>query len=228
MKKERTDTQLPLVGLEEKSEVLASQRQSVEQAEPTASLVVGRSRTKSERKLCKDGVYRMIPRARTKDESTAVFWTKVQRGGEDECWPCLGMSKENGNGMIYGVFWDEGKIVPAHRFSYEIHNGTLQDHPKQLACHSCDNPICVNPKHLFAGTYKDNNHDSLVKGRKASAKLSPSQVVDILSRVRGGHSRKDVAALFNVTRTNIDYICKGTTWNHLHVAHADGTKVGAV
>jgi len=73
----------------------------------------------------------------------------------------------------YGLFWDKnnGKMVLAHRFSYELFVGEI---PKGLLVrHDCDNPKCVNPKHLRLGTYADNAKDRKKRGRTVRGKPSP-------------------------------------------------------
>ncbi len=68
------------------------------------------------------------------------------------------------NNIGYGMFrWTSNKMRTAHRVSYELFNGPI---PIGLAvCHSCDNPKCVNPAHLWAGTLKQNAEDMVAKGR---------------------------------------------------------------
>lgn len=86
------------------------------------------------------------------------FLEKVDRRGEDDCWLWLAGTSAGG----YGLFFNKGRIM-AHRFSYQLHRGTI---PQGLrVCHSCDNPPCVNPKHLWLGTPKDNTQDMMNKGR---------------------------------------------------------------
>lgn len=86
------------------------------------------------------------------------FNALVDQSGEDDCWIWKGY-RTNG----YGRFQVHDKIYLASRIGWELANGPI---PKGLlVCHHCDNPPCVNPKHLFLGTYKDNIHDMLRKGR---------------------------------------------------------------
>lgn len=88
------------------------------------------------------------------------FVAKVDRRGPDECWPWL--SGCDGNG--YGSLSIGGKHTRATHISL-ILDGRSRPSKQHFACHRCDNPICVNPGHLWWGTQSENMRDAYAKGR---------------------------------------------------------------
>lgn len=79
---------------------------------------------------------------------------------KDACWEWLGLKACHGYGTMVGI---DNILMRAHRISFLIYNGSIPDGMNVL--HSCDNPPCTNPKHLFLGTQKDNIMDMIQKGR---------------------------------------------------------------
>ncbi len=114
------------------------------------------------------------------------FWEKVNKDGPiplhrpelGPCWEWIANAQSRG----YGLFWNEGRNVFAHRFAWESENGPM---PLWLhGCHHCDNKRCVRPSHIFAGTQSENIQDCSDKGRLVilrgvdhpGARLTPEQV----------------------------------------------------
>ena len=87
------------------------------------------------------------------------FWAKVKKG--DGCWE---WQAQNVNG--YGRIRINGKLVLSHRVVWEMNNGKIPNGIDIL--HSCDNPSCVNPKHLWAGTHQENMKDRDNKNRNGN------------------------------------------------------------
>lgn len=84
--------------------------------------------------------------------------SKVDCYHSSGCWEWIASRIRNG----YGQFRLNGKMVLAHMVSYELFVGSIPD--RMFVCHSCDNPGCVNPDHLWIGTSKDNHQDAKQKG----------------------------------------------------------------
>ena len=120
----------------------------------------------------------------------------------------------------YGVFYTNGRVYKAHRVAFYLSKG---DPTGLCVCHSCDNPSCVNPDHLFLGTVVDNNKDRHSKGRSKNkptpgeshnmAKLSNEDVLYI--RASLDCLQKDLAAHYGVAIPTISNIQSNKTWKHL-------------
>lgn len=92
------------------------------------------------------------------------FWEKVDRRDKEECWEWTGGTDSHGYGTLQIGTHDKPFPGKAHRISYELHYGSIPD--GMLVCHKCDNPPCVNPNHLFVGSYSDNIEDCYAKNRR--------------------------------------------------------------
>lgn len=105
----------------------------------------------------------------------------------------------------YGYFSHQGKVKKAHRVSYEIHKGEIPEDMHVL--HSCNNPSCVNPKHLFLGTNKENYQDKLMKNRqyRPPKKFTEEELVYIRKYPRYWGSLSDLAREFNCATSTMYY-----------------------
>lgn len=125
------------------------------------------------------------------------------------CW----ISTDNISGKGYArvsIYFDNVKHrIRSHRFSYILSKGYIPE--DSMILHSCDNPLCWNPDHLFLGDAKANQQDRISKGRlhDMAAKLTASQVIEIRARFVKGETRKDLAAYFGVHYTTIRDIING-------------------
>lgn len=108
------------------------------------------------------------------------FWSKVNVRGPDECWEWVGTKLPTG----YGQLRVDGQSLRAHRMiaAAKLGRRLLAGH-EECACHHCDNPPCVNPKHIFVGSATDNMHDMLRKGRNGiGAKTRLGRIIAAVGR----------------------------------------------
>lgn len=152
------------------------------------------------------------------------FWAKVIRADGDACWGWSGSADDDGYGQIRAE-GRRGKLLKAHRVSWEIHYAAIPDGLNVL--HRCDNPPCSNPAHLFLGTLAENSQDAARKGRLVyqqhpercrrgerahAAKLTALQVVEIRRLRAEGWTQTRLARHVGVTQAAIWFLLKGRTW----------------
>lgn len=147
------------------------------------------------------------------------FWQRVDRRGDDECWPWAGFIHPTG----YGTLSNWPSEQRAHRISWIIHHGPLVSRADGGAyvCHTCDNRRCVNPAHLFLGDQKANMADMVAKGRSPNnrgtrnpnAKLSPSDIEMITLMLNFPTiQQKNIAAAFGVQSAAISKLKARVGW----------------
>lgn len=131
------------------------------------------------------------------------------------------------NPQGYGVMGVGGTYYSAHRLSWAWANS--QNIPEGMfICHTCDNPPCVNPEHLWPGTALDNKRDCINKGRsfvphqpgqKGSknpiAKLTEDAVVDIRKLKAQGWSYGQLAKKYGVKNVTVYHVVKRNNWKHV-------------
>ena len=148
-----------------------------------------------------------------------ALWGRVVKQPSG-CWEWTG-SRAKGR---YGGLTFRGARYDTHRVAFEITHGSANG---LFVCHSCDNPICCNPEHLFAGTPLDNTRDMDMKGRRKSrsnprkgmahpcAKLTDEAVIEIRAAYRPGWRVGEMERKFGVTRHVLYGIARGERWKHI-------------
>ena len=129
------------------------------------------------------------------------------------CWLWISNQRKG-----YGEMYINTKRIPAHRVSWTIHYGEIPD--GLLCLHTCDNPSCVNPVHLFLGTNSDNMKDKASKGRGYSPtgikhhmnKLTEDDVLAIRDDAR---KQWEIAEDYGIAQSGISKIKSRETWSHL-------------
>jgi len=163
----------------------------------------------------------------------ARFKRKVLQLAASECWTWQGTKDPDGYGSVSLIINGKECHIRAHRIAYYLAHGI--DPLDLIVCHSCDNPPCVNPDHLWLGTSKDNTQDAVRKGRNMRgdshyfrtrpecvpkgethyrAKLRAEQVLEI--RATATHfSRNEIAKRYGVSKRMIQFIVQRKSWKHI-------------
>lgn len=139
------------------------------------------------------------------------FWSKVDKRSPDECWVWKASTAHG-----YGQLKVGERMILTHRFSWELHNGPITD--GLFVCHNCpsgDNPLCVNPAHLFLGTSAENSADMVEKCRQKESRFTPEQVTEIRQCVADGMSQNGLAKALGIPRSTIHAIVKRKIWKHI-------------
>lgn len=154
------------------------------------------------------------------DRMIERFWKHVDKRGPDDCWEWTGARLPKGYGqfqlgLLYGT-------IRTHVFCFRLLKGPTNG---LCVCHSCDNPPCCNPAHLWLGTNSDNQRDRARKGRYAkvrpevagekngNTRLSNVQVREIKADLQKGFSARGLGRKYGVSRTTISNIRKNFTWS---------------
>lgn len=145
------------------------------------------------------------------------FHEKWDLDEEGKCWVWNASKAGKGYGQI--KIPKTRKQVYAHRLSYMIYKGEITEGLD--VCHTCDNPSCVRPSHLFLGTRKDNlqdmkSKDRHLKGSKNNQSILTDEKVRQIHKMHlSGLSQMKIAKSFGVSQGTIWKILKGLRWEHI-------------
>jgi hypothetical protein len=140
------------------------------------------------------------------------FWQRVEQ--TNGCWKFATAGDKDGYPQVVGSkHCKQLGLTRAHQVSYFLHHGAIPE--DKIICHTCDNPWCVNPEHLFLGTWNDNVQDMIIKGRyihptevRPMGKLSLEDKEEIKTR-KGFQTSFQVAKEFNISFSRVCQIWRG-------------------
>lgn len=150
----------------------------------------------------------------------AEFWNAVELPdfiGTDECWIWQRGKDRDGYGHIRWPI----KTTQCHRIAYELTIGKIPE--GMQVCHSCDNPACVNPSHLWLGSHAQNMKDMQQKGRRIGKTrgeengrsiISTEQAIELRS-LHNKLSRNELSLRYKISLGAVDHILYNGTWKHL-------------
>ena len=159
------------------------------------------------------------------------FAKKVYLDLQSGCWEWRGAKNENNYGVL-GIGRRREGLIKAHRCSYQIFR-FVELVKDELVCHKCDNPSCVNPKHLFIGSNKDNVHDMMKKGRNSlppihngkankQAKIDENKVRELFYLNAQGLSSRKIASKLGISKTTVLNVLNGNIWKHVNMSNSSG------
>lgn len=153
------------------------------------------------------------------------FWSKVDVRGPEDCWEWKKARYHDDYGML-GLTKSDGRkgTMRAHAFALVLATG--EDQGGRFALHTCDNPPCCNPAHLYWGNQKRNIKDMDDRGRgrrpilpgstNGRSKLTEQDVVHVRGAYATGMvSQRDLAAHYGVTQMVVSFAIRGLTWSHV-------------
>jgi hypothetical protein len=136
------------------------------------------------------------------ETAKARFWAKVDIRGENECWPWRGATDGR-----YGLFYLRRRNLRATLVSLSMHLNAVRPNGS-VTCHACDNPICVNPKHLWWGTMRENALDAVSKGRVDIRKAMVRNHNTEKNECIRGHSLSGDNLRIRVNKTGESRLCR--------------------
>jgi hypothetical protein len=147
------------------------------------------------------------------------FFKYIDKDSKHGCWNWIGNKRGKYGGFSIGP--RENGTILAHRFSWAMHNN--KEIPKgMVVMHLCDNPLCVNPSHLSVGTYMENTHDMLKKGRhtyiahvgeKNGKSVLNEKIVREIRQSNMNHA--ELGRFYGVATSTIRGVRSGRTWVHV-------------
>jgi len=160
-------------------------------------------------------VYASGEHMKVKVHTPETFWNRIKKSGENDCWPWVGANRAG-----YGTIKYQGRWWRSNRLAYFL---THNKEPVYV-CHTCDNPPCCNPKHLFAGNKQINVDDMVQKKRHAFGVRNPRAVLTdaMVLEIRRIYSEEyitqaDLSRRLNISVGLVKTVIAAEAWKHLNI-----------
>lgn len=142
------------------------------------------------------------------NSKVAVFRYIDMTGGVNACWPWKGNIASHGR----PYFYSNGRKLIAYRVVYELTTGVTLEKNTGVIRHSCDNPVCCNPKHLTLGSHQENMDDMKQRERHGL----PHHVVKAIKRLLAAkRTQEEIAELYGISRELVSAISVGRVYKHI-------------
>ncbi len=161
------------------------------------------------------GIYKRLAGTRHSIPLIERFEKNIERITECGCWIWMLHCSPKG----YGRITPKSHVsTTAHRISWNIFNGEIP--VGMCVLHRCDTPSCVNPHHLFLGTYTDNNIDRVIKKRSRNlhgdssplSKVTAKQVVEMRA---SKNSQLSLSKKYSLSTTEVCRIINRKVWRSI-------------
>jgi hypothetical protein len=145
------------------------------------------------------------------------FYQRIIKQEDSECWGFANAGDKNGYPQTTGSkHCKQLGLTRAHQVAWYVHNGRIPE--DKIVCHTCDNPWCVNPDHLFLGTWNDNVQDMVAKGRYIHPKVYGHHSYKITKamaeEIKALHKKKtcfEVAEIYGLSFSVVCRVWRGET-----------------
>ena len=158
----------------------------------------------------------------SRKQTPETFWSRVNKGADDECWEWSGATNSTGYGTTswHGVYYTAHRVAAWLSGLVESPSRPAHSRDKGHVLHRCDNRKCCNPNHFFLGNFTDNMKDAYDKKRKVQpkgaahtkAKLTNDQAEEIRKRYAAGEYQVPLAKEYGVSQRVISLIVRGESY----------------
>jgi len=140
--------------------------------------------------------------------TSAIDYLNQRLDKTGDCWLWLKGKDKDGYGQCQSSFYGKHhKVSRSHQLSFVAFKGEIPE--GKIVCHTCDNPSCCNPEHLYAGSWQDNVEDCIKRGRYISGSQKDMSFYDPILATKGKMNCFEAAKIFNLSFSRICQVWRG-------------------